>query len=149
MTFSAPELSKEEVFAVKLLTFFSLPSEQQFSISWNPGPIFCKERPDKNPGANFLLGMVHVFREYTRMIFDQADRDTGARLEVLYSRFNEAAIACSNPPWSFAALQHDPFWEVIRNETRVIMDRLKVRPILLKKVLVFPDFIEVERYKFD
>lgn len=83
------------------------------------------------------------------MVYDQVDSDTGDRLEGIYSDFNDASIECSNPPWSFDALREDPFWEKIRAELRIILNKMRLKPALLDETVDFKDFIEIDRYKFD
>ncbi|GBC62446.1 hypothetical protein DENIS_3418 [Desulfonema ishimotonii] len=141
------EISEAAKILWMVLSFFALKPEQQIVKIGPAGDWFCKEDENKNPGANYLIGMGIVYEEYWIFGFDEAKNEHEEMIfKSIYEQLEK--MFAEDRCWSENALSENDDWQHLRMLAHKALDALGLHLHPLRKPICFPDVIHIDHYDY-
>jgi hypothetical protein len=109
------------ILAWRLLSFFALETTEQAKLIGCANEWFVKEDSSRNPGANYLFGMLLIADEYavSSRFFDWAPIEAD-KISALLSKMIQETVADRKRIYTF---QTDPSWNVLRNLAGALLEK--------------------------
>ncbi len=136
---------KPDMLMWDILSFLALDASAQSALIGPTAPWFLDENPHKNPGANYLVGVLLVYVLYNNSLYSTLE--DVATVEELENLAKSMLDDPRSPAWHQDALAHHADWQRTRALAQQILSQgdLWLKPP--DKPFWFPDIMEVENYQ--
>lgn len=134
-----------ELLGWKMLSFFSLSSEDQCVLFIETDEWFCIEKRKEHMGANYLFGCRIVAATYVPSLLDRFSFTAEARN---FLRILENLPPCSEARvWSMSSLRSAREWEDVRLAAKSALQELGLFSNPPKRPIKIEELIEVDTYR--
>jgi hypothetical protein len=107
----------------KLISYLSLEAEEQIALIGPANQWFCEEDKDRNPGANYICGVVCAFSTFRNTFADELNLlessalfELDAVLDLMLADHRESRYW-----WTVEELRNGAVWRLVRRLARITL----------------------------